>query len=250
MAPSLRLTSISASVPKPGHEASENEDAIAGDPERMRFAIADGATEGWQSGAWARQLASFYRQRPPTPADFKDWLAAARSDWKPPGSPLFAAWYTEAKEEQGSFATLVGLEFRKSTGQSGLAWKSVAIGDSCLLLLRRDRFEVTFPLSAVGEFGNRPALVPSSRDRRCPEPAWLAGWVEPGDLYLLATDAVARLLLTGGPSPGPPALVPAVREAVETSRSDLLEAALKGLGESLNDDASLIAVRVQEAEPE
>ncbi len=245
MAQSLRLTSISATVPKPGHDASENEDAIAIDAEQMRFAMTDGATEGWQSGAWATHLTSFYLQRPPAPAEFNDWLAAARFRWKPPENPKAAAWYTEAKEEQGSFATLVGLEFRRSTGRPGLAWKAVAIGDTCLVVVRGDRFEVTFPLTAVEEFGSRPRLVPSSRQRRCPEPAWLAGWVEPGDLFILATDAVSRLLLAGGPTPEPPALLPAIRRAVDLNNPGLVETALKGLSESLNDDASLIAVLVQ-----
>src|SRR5213078_4855609 len=72
-----------ASVPKPGHRPDENEDAAAGDPAARRFAVADGASEGWQSGRWAARLAAAFVRRPPAPADFPRWLAAVRKSWKP-----------------------------------------------------------------------------------------------------------------------------------------------------------------------
>lgn len=69
---------IAATVPKAGSRAEENEDAPAGDAKRVRFALADGATEGWQSGGWARHLVKAYVERPPGPADFDQWLAIVR----------------------------------------------------------------------------------------------------------------------------------------------------------------------------
>ena len=78
-----------ASVPKAGNLPEENEDAVATDAARLRFAVADGATEGWQSGAWAAHLAAAFVRRPSGPADFPDWLAAARRDWVPPAPSAF-----------------------------------------------------------------------------------------------------------------------------------------------------------------
>jgi hypothetical protein len=237
------LTWISASVPKPGHKAAENEDATAAHPGRMRFAVADGATEGWQSGGWAKHLATAYARRPPTPADFPDWLAAARGAWVPPAGGG-AAWYAEVKQEQGSFSTLLGVEFRESATRKGLAWKAVAVGDSCLLVLRNDRVEVAFPLSRPDEFGTRPALVPSPAGARCPDPDWLAGRADPGDLVVLATDAVARYLLAREPPVGRDPVVAAVRAAVASGTSDPVVESLLGLSDVLNDDASVVAVVV------
>lgn len=238
----LVLRCVVASIPKMGHSPSENEDAAAFDLDRMRFAVADGATEGWESGAWSRHLAEHYLRRSPSPTDFADWLGAIRADWQPPGASGLAAWYTELKEEQGSFSTLLGLEFRKSRERTGLAWKAVSVGDSCLFIWRGNRFEVTFPCTSASDFGHRPSLVPSSADRACPEPSWLAGWVEPADLYILATDAIARLLLEANPHP----LIKVMEEAVANSRPDPLESALGGLQNELNDDATVIAVLASE----
>ena len=188
-------------MPKVGSRAGENEDATAAGSE---FVFAShwsvGATEGWQSGVLANYLAQAYIQQPPSPADFSEWLALARAEWTPP-APSNEVWYTEVKQEQGSYATLLGLEFRRSSDSQGLVWKSVAVGDSCLFLLRRDAFDVVFPFSTVAEFGNQPPLVPSSLDKTCPEPEWLAGRTEPGDLFLLATDAVARFILRSNDKP-------------------------------------------------
>lgn len=233
----------SASVPKTGNTAAENEDATAADPSRLRFAVADGATEGWQSGGWASHLATAYVRRPPSPADFPRWLGFVRRKWSPPAESGAAPWYAEVKRDQGAFATLVGIEFRRAAKESRLAWKAVAVGDSCLLVLRDGKFEATFPLSSPAEFGNRPPLIPSAADRPCPKPEWLAGHAQPGDLFLLATDAVARYLLgLSPPAPDAP-LLAAVREALAGKSPDRLTESLLGLRDALNDDASVLAVR-------
>ena len=149
-------------------------------------------------------------------------------------------------KEQGSFATLLGLEFRQAQTPPGLAWKAVAVGDSCLLVLRGGRFEVTFPLSSVEEFGNTPPLVPSSPARKCPAPEWLAGRAEPGDLFLLVTDAVARSILGSSTKPGEDPITLAVQSAVASGKPRPVTKILHELQEMLNDDATVIAVCVSD----
>lgn len=236
---------FAASVPKSGCTAEENEDAAAGDAGRLRFAIADGATEGWQSRSWSNHLAQAYLRQPPAPTDFAEWLAAVRQSWQVPATPG-AAWYAAVKQEQGSFSTLLGLEFRKATDSPGLVWKTVAVGDSCLFVLRGDAFDSVFPLSSAEQFGNRPPLVPSSTERACPEPEWLAGWSEPGDLFLLATDAVARFILSFDK---PLQENPVLRAARSASGSpQAMVELLNELKSTLNDDASVLAVRIGDEE--
>src|SRR6476659_6577119 len=113
---------IAATVPKRGNRAEENEDATAAAPDGLRFAVSDGATEGWESGPWAARLVAAYGERPPEPATFADWLKAAR-DWAPPVVAGPVPWYAEEKQEQGSFATLLGLELRRSQRTAGWAWR-------------------------------------------------------------------------------------------------------------------------------
>jgi hypothetical protein len=229
-----------ASVPKPGHRADENEDAAAGDPAAMRFAVADGASEGWQSGRWAARLAAAFVRRPPTPADFPRWLAAVRKSWKPPAPDGPVPWYAEQKREQGAFAALVGVEFRLSKRTPGLAWKAVAIGDSCLVVLRGGRVELSFPVSAGDRFGNAPPLVPSAAAVRCPRPEWLAGRAEPGDVFLLATDTAAAAVLRAAAAP---AGLPASPDPAA-----LLES-LSALQSLLHDDLTLAVIRSPESRP-
>jgi hypothetical protein len=235
---------VTATLPKAGLRPEENEDAVAADAAKMRFAVADGASEGWQSRAWASRLAGGFLHHPPTPADFARWLAAARK-WSPPAAA--GTWYAEAKSEQGSFATLLGLELRRPADGAGLAWRAIAVGDSCLLVVRDGRVETAFPVSSADGFGNRTPLIPSSSAAACPWPQWMAGRAAPGDLMLLATDAVARHLLGLGDARAWEPVLAAVTQSLASASSDLVLQLLLGLQPTLNDDASVVAIRIPTA---
>jgi hypothetical protein len=230
-------TWIAATVPKRGNRAEENEDATAAASDALRFAVSDGATEGWESGPWATRLVASYVEKPPEPLTFADWLTAARK-WAPPVASGPAPWYAEEKQEQGSFATLLGLELRRSKRTAGWAWRSLAIGDSCFLHLRGEKLALAVPLSSPKQFGSRPALVPSAA-RECPKPGWFAGRAEPGDLFLLATDAAAARLLT--PDVRGPALA-AVRAALAARDPAALAEWCRAVQDTTNDDVSVLAI--------
>src|SRR5205814_9099945 len=65
-------------VPKDGHTAGECEDAVAGDPAAGRFEVADGASESFAAGEWARLLCEAFVEGGPV----ADWLATPREAWK------------------------------------------------------------------------------------------------------------------------------------------------------------------------
>src|SRR5829696_7044340 len=65
-------------VPKSGHAAEECEDAIAGDPSAGRFAVADGASESYAAGHWARLLVDAFVTTGPA----GDWLKDPREAWR------------------------------------------------------------------------------------------------------------------------------------------------------------------------
>ena len=234
---------VAATVPKRGNRAEENEDATATAPDALRFAASDGATEGWESGPWAARLVAAYVERPPEPATFADWLKATR-DWAPPATTGEVPWYAEEKQAQGSFATLVGVELRRSKRTGGWAWRAIAIGDSCLLHVRGEKLALAVPLSSPREFGNRPALVPSATARACPEPGWFAGRAQPGDLFLLATDAAAARMLD--PAALPPALA-AVRAALAARAPAALADWCRTVQDETNDDVSVLAITLPPA---
>lgn len=229
---------VAATVPKRGNRADENEDALAVSPDARRFAVSDGATEGWESGPWAARLVAAYTADPPGPADFAAWLGAART-WRPPAAAGPEPWYAAEKRMQGSFATLLGVELRPSHRTAGWAWRAVAVGDTCLLQVRGTELELAVPLASPREFGNRPALVPSAPAPPEPKPAWFAGRVRPGDLLLLATDAAAAHLLSAAALP---AALTAARAALAAGDPGPLADWCRAVQDAHNDDVSVIGI--------
>jgi hypothetical protein len=187
--PDFTLTATAFAVPKAGNRPDEYEDAAACDVTAGRFAVADGATESSFAAEWAGLLAAAYVDRPVEPGSWADWLAGPRARWEERVGVLELPWYAEEKREAGAFATLLGLEFR------GRSWRAVAVGDSCLFHLRGRELLRAFPLDRADAFGNRPDLVRSHPMAGPPCDLWAEGECEPGDRFLLATDALACWLL-------------------------------------------------------
>ncbi len=158
--------SRSFSVPKGGNREDENEDKLIADDALGRYAIADGATEGAYSGAWAAQLVKRYVEHPFTPLDDS---SESLQEWLPPFSQPprdvehvhdSVPWYLERALERGSFATLLGVAFRETAEpQAGMAWDAMSVGDSCLFQVKQGLFLASFPLSSAHDFHDAPLLI-------------------------------------------------------------------------------------------
>jgi hypothetical protein len=182
-------------IPKGGSTAGECEDALAFDAGALRFAVADGATEAFDARRWAERLAVEWvgAVRAPLTADeFGPWLGEQaewlHASWEGRALP----WYAEEKRRAGSFAAFVGLRLEASKGR--VSWRALALGDSCLVQRRGGEVLASVPLSAPEEFGSTPPLVPSRESLRAAALARVVeseGRAEPGDAFLLATDALA-----------------------------------------------------------
>jgi hypothetical protein len=184
------LETAALSVPKAGNRREENEDAYAA--AGGRFAVADGASEGWSSGPWARALADAFAADPPSPDSYPTWLAAARASFSAP--PTIGSWYAEVKQAQGAFATLIGLVVEPAKA-AGLKWRATAVGDSCLFQVRSGNLLARFPVETLDAFSNRPSLVGTAAASGVPEPDWYAGRAEPADVFYLLSDALAEWFL-------------------------------------------------------
>jgi hypothetical protein len=242
MSPDRRVEWLIASRAKAGSSEADNEDAAAAAADGSRFAVCDGATEGWESGPWARHLAGAYIRRVPTPATFTRWLEKVRGAWTPPAASGPVAWYAEEKQEQGSFATLLGMELRPSIAANGeWVWKAVAVGDSCVIQLRNAELETAFPFSSPAAFDTWPRLVPSLVDLACPEPEWLAGRARPGDLFVLATDAAAARLLD---PPARDAACAVFQRGLQAHDREPILTWLREVQNDHNDDATAIVIRI------
>jgi len=180
-------------LPKQGHTESECEDAWVADPAAGRFAVADGASESAFAGLWARLLAEGFRAAS-RPRRLTDWLGPARRAWSAAVSGLELPWYAEIKRDEGAFATFLGLSIRRPRPGRPPRWGAVAVGDSCLIRVRKDGALRAFPLSCSADFGNQPALL-RSRVGLDPVPRRCSGSLRPGDRLFLMTDALAQWFL-------------------------------------------------------
>jgi hypothetical protein len=181
------------SRPKRGHSDTEYEDAVAGRPDLGRFAIADGASESAFAGDWARCLvASFVAPPEPDPMSLA-WFDTARECLLSTLQHRQLPWYLEEQIQQGAFATFLGLDLRPRDDRTW-EWHACAVGDCCLFHLRDHDLLQAFPLEHSSEFHQRPELVDSSQFQ-LPPLQRCHGQAHVGDVFLLATDALAQWLL-------------------------------------------------------
>ena len=218
---------------KKGNDADEYEDAYCFSIADGRFALADGATESSFADAWARSLVEEFAQSPPGWTrtgceDLPTWLEPLQTRWRKGIHWDRLPWYAEEKAHRGAFATLVAVEFmRPGAEEAGLApeswwhrfkgwlhpggqrsvphWRALAVGDSCFFQVRERQLVTAFPLGQACQFDSRPYLLgsnPAANRALAGELRVSAGFCEPNDLFILASDALAQWILqiheTGG----------------------------------------------------
>jgi hypothetical protein len=196
----MRVRLAAYRAPKAGHRDDEYEDAFAPGPEAAhsgsgcRFAVADGATESSYSRVWAERLVRAAVDGRLDLADSSS-LAVLQQEWDAALIQCPRPWFAEEKFQQGAFAALVVLELRDDPAP---VWHAAAVGDCCLFHLRGGALRVSFPLTRAADFDLRPYLIGSRSDCREVVEHVAVGddtW-EPGDEFLLMSDALARWFLT------------------------------------------------------
>lgn len=194
---------FSIRIAKHGNSIDECEDAVAVDPRRGVLAVADGASSSFGAVPWADTLARQFVKMPPKPlsvGSFSEWLGEART-----ASPEAIGgeaddpngWWSEQGARQGAFSTVVGAAIM-SDGGSRVA-TVMCVGDSCAFVLTGPSGERvvrrSLPYEDAEQFGSHPSLLGSMADRQHDEPTWTTIPTAPGDLLVLASDAVSEWLL-------------------------------------------------------
>jgi hypothetical protein len=182
----------SFSVQKAGNGISECEDIWNyGKSDRLfSIALSDGATESSFSQEWAKELVTaFINHDQPK----SSWLVTAQQNWQQWLENQNLSWFAKRKVEQGAFATFLGLEILPD-----LSWKAIAVGDSCLFVVRNCELRITnyelrksFPLKQSEEFGNRPRLIATHSKVEQISFSKINGVAEVCDRFYFATDAIA-----------------------------------------------------------
>ena len=217
-------------VPKLGNSAEEYEDAFAYSAPDRHLAVADGATESSYADRWARDLVDQFVTNPP-PVDaaqtpFPAWLTPMQQRWREGIDWENLPWFAEEKAKGGAYATFLGVTvfdpdsagstsflkratafFRKHEAPRAWRWKAVAIGDSCFFQIREGKMVRSFPLTKADQFNSRPVLLcsnPANNTGVWPEVRFEQGDCKPEDLFILATDAVAKWFLEQTEANGKP----------------------------------------------
>jgi hypothetical protein len=238
-------------LPKSGHQLSECEDAIGINLPARRFAIADGATEAFDSQSWARLLAHDWVLTGPadqTLEEFRAWVTRQGQSLHDSWNGLRLSWYSEEKARTGSFAAFVGLEFEVAGALP--SWTAIALGDSCLVHCRKGAIVTALPLSQSESFNATPPLVPSLASMQQPAFEKIVeahGVVEPGDVLLLLSDAVAcwYLMLAEKDEPAR-SWFDHLLKSIQDEELGLLFEMDRLSGRIKDDDIALIRIEVQQ----
>lgn len=199
--PPITLQTRLFTLPKPGNTAEEYEDACAVDAPAGRFAVADGASASAFAGLWARLLVRHLVAGLPTLPDaaaWGAWLQPIQAAWSAAVQSRPLPWYVQTKVHQGAFATLLGLQLQPppAPGRPG-AWAALAVGDCCLFHVPGPDAAGaphSFPDLAPTDFNQHPLAVSSNIEHNADAWAGLqttSGAWQPGDTFIMATDAVA-----------------------------------------------------------
>lgn len=213
----MQVQLVIFSEPKDGYAPGDWEDGGGGgafgrgpgaDPACARFAVADGATETYDSGRWASQLIDSFVS--PGPDDgiggspdleldaWGDWFKTMQDRWST-GLRHTSDVIEQMKIDQGTLATFAGGQL---TGLDGTtpAWQAVAIGDSVLFHVRDDQLVTWFPRLSSRDFDSAPdgiSTLPGQRSRMADRLKFCGGALAPGDIIYGATDALAKWIITG-----------------------------------------------------
>lgn len=211
-------------IPKSSHSTEQHEDGWAIDVSRGRVAVADGASSAFMAREWAGLLTASFVAAPPSHDLFavRRWVEECTADWMSTleggadeghdpestqrsvgvstrDAPATEDWWSSESQRRGSFATFVGVQIGTDEITGDVCWDALAVGDSCLVHLRRSTegvaMECAFPIESSAGYGGHPELIATSgAEGTGPLPVirTASGTLQPGDVLLVMTDALAQ----------------------------------------------------------
>jgi hypothetical protein len=239
----------SFSVQKAGNAIAECEDIwhfvkpiIKRNP-MVSIALSDGATESSFAREWAKELVTAFVNRDLPRQEVYDcaatWLLPLQTTWQQWLAHQNLSWFAKRKAGEGAFATFVSLEVF-----ADLSWKSLAVGDSCLFVVRDRNLQKSFPLQNSHEFNNRPKLIGTNVKAANIHVSQIHGDAKFGDRFYLTTDAIACWIFKQLEANQDPWL-----KLDKISSDDLFAnwvTELRDRHEIANDDTTLLCLKIQD----
>ena len=186
-------------LPKDVQEPAGYEDAFEVDEISGRAAICDGVSTSLFSGRWASMLAKEVVADPPEVGDvvaMDEWLKRQREAWAATIDEQSLAWHQKAKLPEGAGTTLLWVEVTGSESADDVSrprrLRCYCVGDCCLFHIRGGHVLETFPVLDSARFDQNPRVIRSVFKRsESVEFEAMETQCHPGDLFVLASDAVA-----------------------------------------------------------
>ncbi len=232
---------------KLGNEPNHWEDAFVVGECGTRWAVADGAGEGIFSKQLAMLLAEgFVNEKPDLThgPSVAAWGSDLRRVFNEKIDYANLRWSQQKKvDDVGAAATLVGLEVGPPSETGIRDWRALAVGDACLFWISGERWGC-FPVADEGQLSAAPDLFRTKPDARTPPVLFATGTCKPGDILLIATDAVAGLLLKRARTNPDWSRYLSMDETAWRAEMDNCRTS----GEMVNDDCTLVVIEVDPLE--
>lgn len=200
--PMIKLKVRSFKTHKKGETLDDCQDAYALNGEIGRYAVADGATLSFFPKEWAELLVdcfccpkNIYLSL--ENENWEDWIEPIQQEWLEYVSKTVQESKTymlvdRLSRLESALSTFIGIEFNEDKEE----WKALIIGDSCLFHRNGSEFK-SYPLKKLEDFPHRPnsfASFPKDNPVGDP-PKIISGKVSPGDIFILATDALSKWII-------------------------------------------------------
>jgi hypothetical protein len=193
-------------MPKIGEQKTDIQDVCGSSTDGSLAAIADGASTSLWPREWANILVEhFCHDNQDSIAKihegWEEWLRPLQEEWRQHSLKIkkdsTIPWYAQgSREKDHGSATFVGLKFRPPNQAGERIWEALAVGDSCLFQIKANSDKlVAFPLETSEQFTTVTNCFHSLPEYKSYPPAFTDGLYEAGDIFLLATDALAEWII-------------------------------------------------------
>lgn len=236
---------------KSEHDEQTCEDAYGERVTDGLFAVADGAGTTLFSNIWAKILIESFFSIPlmsNDPFEVEWWVRRTQEQYKQetpdPGKMEWNA--LQKAQNQGSHSTLATLRISKREVDHAQA-ELLVFGDSCVLMGNSYSEQVqSFPLDSPTDFEKAPICVPSKRSifyRYFHQCHIKHIELAPGDVVVLATDAVSKWVISAGSgrhTNAKDAFQELITQTPNTWETFILEC--RNRGEMIDDDSTALII--------
>lgn len=201
-----RVALMSRLLRTPKRGEKESDDAGCSDDQRRIYALCDGATRSFLPGEWAQILANHVCEKglPPIETELRMWLEPARQRWERErqrrleqvGDQASSASWWMNTPGRGAAATLFAITFSEESRDGEIEYRSVMRGDTCGFHVRNGQLIRAMPFGDIESFSMHPDCLMSIGEGKEPVLKHVRDAARPGDLFFVATDALAKWILT------------------------------------------------------